>query len=151
MFLGAALGIAPIGAWMAITGEWNWLAFLLGSGVLAWVAGFDVIYACQDYDFDLAENLFSIPKTFGIAGALMISRLLHLMAFSVLVALGYLCELGWMYFAGVFVVGAILLYEQSLVKPKDLSRVNVAFFNLNGVVSVMYFLFTAGDVFLLKN
>jgi len=148
IFLGIALGVAPIGAWMAIAGEWNWLAFLLGCGVLAWAAGFDVIYACQDYEFDRSENLFSIPKAFGISGALIFSRILHGIAFIALVLIGYMFQLTWLYFAGVALVGAILWYEQSLVKPDDLSKVNVAFFNMNGVISLLYFLFTAADVLL---
>jgi 4-hydroxybenzoate polyprenyltransferase len=148
VFLGMALGVAPLGAWMAITGEWHWYPFLLGCGVLAWVAGFDIIYACQDYEFDRSENLFSIPRTFGIAAALWISRIFHALSFSVLLTLGYLFHLSWIYYCGVGVVGVILLYEQSLVKATDLSKVNLAFFNMNGIISLIYFFFTAADVML---
>lgn len=146
LFLGAALGVAPLGAWMAVSGEWNWEAFLLGCGVIAWVSGFDIIYACQDYEFDKKENLYSIPKKFGIAKALWFSRLLHTVAFLILLLLGNLLSLSWVYYCGVFIVGMILLYEQSLVRANDLSKVNMAFFNMNGVISLIYFLFTTADV-----
>ena len=149
VFLGIALGIAPLGAWIAVTGEWGWQAFLLGCGVLSWVAGFDVIYACQDYEFDRNVNLFSIPKTFGIAKALWISRLLHVVAFVILLVLGYWVSLSWLYFSGAIIVGIILVYEQNLVRANDLSRVDVAFFNMNGIISLIYLLFTAADIFLL--
>ena len=150
LFLGVALGVAPLGAWIAITGEWGWEAFLLGCGVVTWVAGFDIIYACQDYEFDKNENLFSIPKVFGMTKALWISRACHVGAFMVFIVLGSWCALSWVYFAGVFLVGIILLYEQSLVRANDLSKVNVAFFNMNGVISLIYFIFTAGDVFFFR-
>ena len=148
LFLGVALGVAPLGAWMAITGEWSWQAFLLGCGVVTWVAGFDIIYACQDYEFDKNENLFSIPKVFGIAKALWISRSCHLIAFIVFIILGGWLDLSWIYFSGILIVGIILLYEQNLVRANDLSKVNVAFFNMNGVISLIYFVFTGADVLL---
>ncbi|KAB2879327.1 4-hydroxybenzoate octaprenyltransferase [bacterium] len=149
LFLGAALGVAPLGAWIAITGEWGWQAFLLGCGVVCWVAGFDVIYACQDYEFDKKENLFSIPKTFGVVNALRISRMLHAMAFLVLIILGFWLALSWLYFTGVVIVGIILVYEQNLIRAHDLSKINMAFFNMNGIISMIYFIFTAADVWLL--
>lgn len=149
LFLGVALGVAPLGAWMAMSGEWSWQAFLLGCGVVAWVAGFDIIYACQDYEFDKNENLFSVPKVFGMSKALWISRSCHLIAFIIFVILGNWLGLSWLYFSGIFIVGIILLYEQNLVRANDLSKVNVAFFNMNGVISIIYFVFTASDVLLL--
>ncbi|NUM80213.1 UbiA family prenyltransferase [bacterium] len=147
VFLGIALGVAPLGAWIALSGEWNWYAFMLGCAVLAWVAGFDIIYACQDYEFDKETGLFSIPKTFGISNALWISRLFHVAAFTLLILVGYFIALQWLYFLGVIIIGIMLLYEQLLVKPHDLSKVNVAFMNLNGVISVLYFIVTACDVY----
>ncbi len=149
IFLGLALGIAPLGAWMAIAGEWSWAALGLGCGVLAWVAGFDIIYACQDYEFDKSENLFSIPRTLGIAAALGVSRMLHVTAFLILLAVGYFIHLSWIYFIGMGIIGAILWYEQRLVTASDLSKVGVAFFNMNGILALIYFLFTAADVFLI--
>lgn len=149
MFLGVALGVAPLGAWMAITGEWSWQAFLLGCSVLAWVSGFDIIYACQDYEFDKSENLYSIPRTFGMSISLLISRLMHGIAFTIFLVLGNWLELSWLYFTGVLIVGIILFYEQNLVRADDLSKVNMAFFNMNGIISMIYLLFTAADVFFL--
>ncbi|MBL7996297.1 UbiA family prenyltransferase [bacterium] len=149
LFLGAALGVAPLGAWIAITGEWSWQAFVLGWGVVFWVAGFDVIYACQDYEFDKKAKLFSIPKTFGLVNALRISRLLHAMAFLILIIIGLWLALSWLYFTGVVIVGIILVYEQNLIRVHDLSKINTAFFNMNGIISMIYFLFTAADVWLL--
>jgi 4-hydroxybenzoate polyprenyltransferase len=149
LFLGVALGVAPLGAWLAITGEWGWQAFLLGCGVVTWVAGFDIIYACQDYEFDKNENLFSIPKIFGLAKAIWISRACHIIAFTLFLVLGNWLSLSWFYFGGVVIVGIILFYEQNLIHPNDLSQVNVAFFNMNGIISLIYFIFTAADVYLL--
>ncbi len=146
-FLGIALGVAPLGAWMAIGGEWSWPAFLLGCGVVAWVAGFDIIYACQDYEFDKHQNLFSIPKTFGISASLWISRICHILAVVILLVLGFWLTLSWAYYAGIVLIGLLLLYEQQLVRANDLSKVNMAFFNMNGVISLIYFIATSLDVF----
>jgi 4-hydroxybenzoate polyprenyltransferase len=113
-----------------------------------WTAGFDVIYACQDYEFDSAEGLFSIPRRFGIARALMIARLLHLAMIFCLVALVVTFHLGALSLAGVVAVVMLLIYEHGLVKPNDLSRVNAAFFTVNGYVSILFFVFWAADIFL---
>jgi len=133
LFLGAALGLAPLGSWIAIVGQFDLAPVLLATGVLFWVAGFDIIYACDDYDFDRKEGLYSIPARFGIKNALYIS-----MAFHIIAPLFYL--------AGVAMVVVILFYQHTLVRPDDLSRANFAFFNLNGILSVVMFTFTFLDV-----
>jgi len=146
MFLGIALGIAPIGAWIAISGEWSWKAVVIGMTVLVWVAGFDIIYACQDAAFDQENKLHSIPQRFGIARALWISRGLHVLTIAGLAGVGYLFQLGWFYYSGMAVITSVLVYEQSLVHADDLSKVNLAFFNLNGIISLFFFVFTLTDL-----
>jgi 4-hydroxybenzoate polyprenyltransferase len=146
LVLGLALAIAPVGAWIAVRGEFGWPSLVLAAAVTLWVAGFDVIYACQDVGFDRRIGLHSLPQRFGIGPALWISRALHLCMVSLLVALYCVADLHLAYLIGVAVVAALLAYEQSLVKPHDLSRVNAAFFTLNGFVSVGLLLFTAVDV-----
>ncbi len=136
--LGAALGLSPMGAWVAVRAELGWLPTVLGLAVLAWTAGFDVIYACQDQEFDRRHGLHSIPGKFGVARALLLSRALHVVTIGLLGFLGGLGGLGAAYWAGVACVAAILIYEQSLVRPTDLSRVNLAFFTLNGLVSLVF-------------
>jgi 4-hydroxybenzoate polyprenyltransferase len=146
IFLGLALGCAPIGAWIAIRGTLSPVPLLLGGAVLLWVAGFDIIYSCQDYDFDRNQPLYSIPKRFGIAGALGISSGLHLFMISILGYLFWRESLGLISFAGLCVVALLLAYEHSLVKPSDLSRANAAFFAINGWISVLLFLTTGIDI-----
>jgi 4-hydroxybenzoate polyprenyltransferase len=143
IFLGLSLAIAPVGAWIAVTGRIEWPPVVLGASVLAWVAGFDVLYALQDIDFDRREGLGSIPARFGARRSLWIARILHLGAFLALAALYGMLPLHPVYLAGVALVGAILVYEHTLVRPDDLSRLNLAFFTTNGIVSVVYFLFAA--------
>ena len=151
LVLGLALGISPAAAWIAIRGSLDPRILWLTAAVTLWTAGFDVIYSCPDHDFDRQEGLFSLPHRFGIAGALRISRLFHAgMVFS-LAALVYSFRLGALSVAGVVAVAVLLIYEQSLVKPNDLSRVNAAFFTMNGCVSVLFFLFWAADIFLLRS
>jgi 4-hydroxybenzoate polyprenyltransferase len=150
LVLGFALGIAPAAAWIAIQGALDLRILWLTAAVTFWTAGFDVIYACQDYEFDVSEGLFSVPRLLGIAGALRASQLLHLLMVGCLVALMASLHLGGLAVAGVGAVAALLLYEHSLVKPNDLSRVNAAFFTMNGYVSVLFFLFWAADILLLK-
>ena len=149
-FLGLALSVAPIGAWIAVRGTLDPVVLLLGAAVLAWVAGFDIIYACQDYEFDVQSGLRSIPQRLGLRRALIVARLLHLVAFGLLLALKFLFDLNGLYLAGVLLVGAILVYEHRLVRHDDLSRVNAAFATMNGILSVTYFVFTLGDVLILK-
>lgn len=136
--LGLALGLSPVGAWVAMRGELALLPAVLGAGVLFWTAGFDIIYACQDFEHDRREGLYSVPQRLGVARALLVSRLLHLLTIALLVTTGALGGYGLPYYFGVAVVGLLLLYEQSLVSPRDLSRVNVAFFTLNGLVSLFF-------------
>jgi 4-hydroxybenzoate polyprenyltransferase len=142
LVLGLALGIAPVGAWIAVRGRFDVVPVLLGLAVLAWVAGFDVIYACQDVDFDRREGLRSIPARFGVGPALLVARGLHLLAVGLLAAVYPLSHLHPVYLAGVAVVGALLAYEHTLVRAGDLSRVNAAFFTMNGWVSLGYLVTT---------
>jgi 4-hydroxybenzoate polyprenyltransferase len=145
--LGFSLGIAPAAAWIAVTGTLDLRILWLTAAVTLWTAGFDVIYACQDYDFDRAEGLYSLPRRFGISRALLISRGLHLAMIGCLLMLAASFHLHWLSVAGIAAVIALLLYEHSLVKPGDLSRVNAAFFTVNGYVSVLFFLFWAADIY----
>jgi 4-hydroxybenzoate polyprenyltransferase len=142
LVLGLALAIAPVGAWLAIRGAFDAVPIALGSAVLLWVAGFDVIYACQDVDFDRREGLHSLPARLGIGRALLLARLFHLVGFGLLSSLYWLAPLHPVYLAGMAAVGGLLLYEHSLVRADDLSRVNVAFFTLNGWISVGFLLVT---------
>jgi 4-hydroxybenzoate polyprenyltransferase len=148
--LGFCLGIAPAAAWIAVRGSLDPRILWLTAAVTFWTAGFDVIYSCQDYDFDCSEGLFSIPRRVGIAGALYVSRGLHLLMVICLLALVRSLHLGVLALAGVAAILVLLIYEHSLVKPHDLSRVNAAFFTMNGYVSVLFFLFWAADILLLK-
>lgn len=146
MFLGAALGLAPLGSWIAIAGHFDLAPVLLALGVLFWVAGFDIIYACDDYEFDRREGLYSIPARFGIKNALYISTAFHILAPGFFLAAGLLLNLGALYLTGLAVAVVILFYQHTLVRPDDLSRAGVAFFNLNGILSVIMFAFTFLDV-----
>lgn len=142
LFLGLALGVAPVGAWLAIRGSLAPAPLVLGLTVLAWVAGFDTIYACQDVDFDRREGLRSLPARLGIPRALAVARGFHVAALGLLASLYAFEPLHPLYFAGVALVGALLVYEHSLVRAEDLSRVDTAFFTVNGWISVGYFAFT---------
>jgi 4-hydroxybenzoate polyprenyltransferase len=146
LVLGFCLGIAPAAAWIAVRGSLDPRILWLTGAVTCWTAGFDIIYSCQDYEFDCAESLFSIPRRLGIARALRVARLLHVLMVVCLLALVWSLHLGLLTLAGVAAVVAVLFYEHSLVKPTDLSRVNAAFFTMNGYVSVLFFLFWAVDV-----
>ena len=148
LVLGFALGIAPAGAWISITGSLDARILWLTAAVTLWTAGFDIIYACQDYEFDASEGLFSIPRRFGIAGALWLSRFMHLAMLACLVALLSSFDLGWLGIAGITIVAALLIYEHRMVAPDDLSRVDAAFFTMNGYISVLFFIFWTADVFL---
>jgi 4-hydroxybenzoate polyprenyltransferase len=150
LVLGLSLGIAPAAAWIAVRGSLDPRILLLTGAVMFWTAGFDVIYSCQDYDFDREEGLWSVPRALGIAPALKVARLLHVLMVGCLLALVYTLHVGALAVAGVAAIVALLIYEHSLVKPTDLSRVNAAFFTMNGYVSVLFFLFWAADIFLLK-
>ncbi|MGP8243311.1 MAG: UbiA-like polyprenyltransferase [Bryobacteraceae bacterium] len=150
LVLGFSLGMAPAAAWIAVRGSLDPRILWLTGAVTFWTAGFDVIYACQDYDFDCAEGLWSIPRSLGIARSLRVAQLLHVLMVVALAALVMSLQLGPLAVAGVAAVVALLVYEHSLVKPDDLSRVNAAFFTLNGWVSVLFFIFWAADIFLRK-
>ena len=146
LVLGFALGVAPAAAWIAIRGALDPRILWLTAAVTFWTAGFDIIYACQDYEFDCAEGLFSLPRRLGIAGALRVARLFHALMIACLLALVYSLRLGPLSLAGVAVVTGVLVYEHSLVKANDLSRVDAAFFTMNGYVSMLFFVFWAADV-----
>jgi 4-hydroxybenzoate polyprenyltransferase len=145
-FLGLAMAVAPVGGWLAVGGRGGWEPWLLGLAIGLWVGGFDILYACQDVEFDRGHGLQSIPVRFGVAGSLRISRTMHALTIACMAALGWAAGLGAIYFAGVVVVGALLLYEQSLVSASDLSKVAKAF-DLNGYVGIIYFLVTALSVY----
>ncbi len=148
LVLGFALGIAPAAAWIAVRGALDPRILWLTAAVMFWTAGFDIIYSCQDYEFDVAESLFSLPRRLGIARALRVSQLLHVLMILCLLALVHDMDLGLLSIAGIGAVGLLLIYEHSLVKPNDFSRVNAAFFTMNGWVSVLFFVFWAADVLL---
>ena len=139
LVLGFALGVAPVGAWIAVRGAVAAVPVVLGLAVTAWVAGFDTIYACQDVEFDRREGLHSLPARFGTGPALVVARALHVAAVGLLAAIYWLTPLHPIYLTGVAGVAALLAYEHSLVRHDDLSRVDVAFFTVNGWVSVGYF------------
>ncbi len=148
LVLGLALGIAPSAAWIAVRGTLDPRILLLTAAVTFWVGGFDVLYSCQDYDFDLETGLHSVPRYCGIAKALWIARLFHLLMLLLLVALVFVFGLGKLAIAGIVVVALLLIYEHSLVSADDLSRLNAAFFTMNGVISVLFFFFIAGALLL---
>jgi 4-hydroxybenzoate polyprenyltransferase len=141
LFLGFALGVAPAAAWIAITGGLDLRMLILCAAVTLWVGGFDVLYACQDVDYDLRAGLFSVPKRFGIANALLIARALHVGAVGLLCWLAASFALPWPAWAGIAVAAALLAYEHSLVKANDLSKLDAAFFAMNGYISISFLLF----------
>ncbi|MGI8811417.1 MAG: UbiA-like polyprenyltransferase [Pyrinomonadaceae bacterium] len=152
LILGWALAISPTAAWIAVRGEIDSeVPILLSLIVLMWTAGFDVMYACQDYEFDKRSGLRSIPARFGIARSLWIARLFHAQAFVVLLLLYLVTDLGLLALIGVIAVGALLLYQHSLVRPNDLSRMNAAFFTTNAFVSIILFATFGGAVFLARS
>ena len=148
LVLGFALGIAPTAAWIAVRGSLDPRILLLTAAVTFWVAGFDVLYACQDYEFDRTTGLHSIPRYFGIRRSLTIARIFHAVMLLLLIAFVLSFGLGKLAMAGVLAVALLLAYEHSLVSPADLSKLNAAFFTMNGVISVVFFLFVAADLLL---
>jgi 4-hydroxybenzoate polyprenyltransferase len=150
LVLGFALGIAPSAAWIAMRGSLDLRMLWLTAAVTFWTAGFDIIYSCQDYEFDQREGLFSIPSRLGISGALWVARILHLAMLASIAVLIQSFALGWLAWCGAAAIAALLAYEHSIVKADDLSRVDAAFFTVNGYVSVLFFLFWATDIFLLR-
>lgn len=149
--LGFALGIAPAAAWIAITGALDARIVWLTAAVTLWTAGFDIIYSCQDYEFDRREGLFSLPARLGIGGALVVARLFHIGMIGCLSALALSLGLGPLAWAGIVAVVALLLWEHRLVHADDLSRVDAAFFTMNGWVSVLFFVFWAADILILRS
>ncbi len=147
LVLGLGLSLAPIGAYLAVTGEFNILPVLFSFAVLFWVSGFDIIYALQDIDFDLSQNLYSIPSVLGRKKALQVSELLHIISASLVIAAGLIAGFGLFYWAGVAVFTGMLIYQHSIVKPDDLRRVNLAFMTANGIASVVFAVFVIADLF----
>ncbi len=150
LVLGFALGIAPAAAWIAVRGTLDPRILLLTAAVTFWVGGFDVLYACQDYDFDRGAGLHSLPRYFGIRGGLWIARIFHLTMIGFLIGLFLVFGMGKLAALGILIVILLLLYEHLLVKPNDLSKLNAAFFTMNGVISVLFFVFVAADLLLRK-
>jgi 4-hydroxybenzoate polyprenyltransferase len=146
LVLGFALGIAPAAAWIAVRASLDLRILLLTAAVTFWVGGFDVLYACQDFDFDREAGLHSLPRYFGIRAALVIARLFHVIMLLLLIALVITFGLGKFAIAGVVAVAILLAYEHSLVSSHDLSKLNAAFFTMNGVISVVFFVFVAADL-----
>jgi 4-hydroxybenzoate polyprenyltransferase len=146
LFLGLAMAVAPVGGWLAAGGRGGWEPWLLGMAIGTWVGGFDVLYACQDLEFDRAHGLRSIPVRFGLRRALVISRAMHVLTILCLAALAAVTDLGWIYLGGVVGVALLLIWEQSMVSEDDLSQVKRAF-DLNGYVGVFYLLTTALAVY----
>ncbi|MGI6119785.1 MAG: UbiA-like polyprenyltransferase [Desulfosporosinus sp.] len=148
--LGISLGLAPVGAWIGVTGHWALAPILLGLGVVTWVAGFDVVYACQDVEFDRQEGLHSIPANFGLQKGLEISALLHILAPTFFIAVGVVMSMGWLYYMGVAIAILLLYRQHRLVTVDDFSKIGIAFFDLNGYLSILLFIFSILDLTLLK-
>ncbi|MFZ0335037.1 MAG: UbiA-like polyprenyltransferase, partial [Candidatus Acidiferrales bacterium] len=145
--LGFCLGISPAAAWIAVRGSLDPRMLILCAAVTLWVGGFDVLYSCQDAEFDQQAGLYSIPKRFGIAGALGIARTMHVLMVLLLAWLAWSFALAWPAWAGIVVVAALLAYEHSLVKPNDLSKINAAFFTINGYISLLFLIFWSAATF----
>jgi 4-hydroxybenzoate polyprenyltransferase len=146
LFLGATIGIGPVGAWVAVTGEVTWQPFLLGAAVAAWIAGFDVIYAYMDVEFDRSAGLHSIPADIGPAAGLWATRILHAIAIVLLALVGREAGVDVVYYVGVIVCAVLLFYENWIMRKADLEKVGVAFMTVNGIISVVYLVFTTVDV-----
>lgn len=148
LVLGASLSIAPVGGYLAVAGQWTdpvWILLALAAAVASWVAGFDILYALQDRDFDVAQGLHSLPVALGTVGAVRVSQGLHAVTVVCLALVGWGTGAGWLYAAGVLVAASLLLYEHSLVKPHDLRRLDAAFFTMNGVISIAFFVFVLAE------
>jgi 4-hydroxybenzoate polyprenyltransferase len=146
--LGIAISLAPLGAWIAITGSVDIQILPLVIGIIFWLTGFDILYALQDMEFDRSVGLYSIPQTFGAVKSLVIARICHFMTWALLIVTGYIFGLGIFYFIGMGIVTGLLIYEHSLVKGNDFSRLDMAFFNMNGYISAVVFVFTGLDIFM---
>jgi 4-hydroxybenzoate polyprenyltransferase len=148
LILGIGLSLAPIGAYLAVTGRFDWVPLFFSFTVICWVSGFDIIYALQDEDFDRSMNLYSMPATFGKKGALGISSVLHGIAVGFVILAGVILPFGYIYWIGTLMFTFLLIYQHTLVKPDDLSRVNIAFFTTNGFASLIFAGFTVTDLVL---
>lgn len=146
LVLGLSLALSPIGAWIGVTGEIDIAPFILALAVLLWTAGFDIIYACQDLQHDIKAGLYSIPKKMGIKNSLILSSILHFLMVIVLFLFMYFAKLNFVYFGGVCFVSIMLVYEHSLIKPHDLSKISLAFFTVNGIISMILMVATLVDV-----
>jgi 4-hydroxybenzoate polyprenyltransferase len=146
LVLGIGLSLAPIGAFLAVTGKFELLPLLFSGAVICWVSGFDIIYAMQDMDFDKSEKLFSIPTAFGKIGALRISTLLHVLSAGFVIAAGLVGDFGAWYWVGMVLFAGMLIYQHTIVKPNDLSRVNIAFMTANGIASIVFAFFAIADM-----
>ena len=146
LVLGLSLALSPIGAWIGVTGEIDIAPFILALAVLLWTAGFDIIYACQDLEHDIKSGLYSIPKKMGIKNSLILSSVLHFLMVIVLFLFMYFAKLNFVYFGGVCIVSIMLVYEHSLIKPHDLSKISLAFFTVNGIISMILMVATLVDV-----
>jgi 4-hydroxybenzoate polyprenyltransferase len=148
-FLGLVEAAAPIGGWLAVTGEWSIKPFFLGSAIIFWMAGLDIIYGCQDYDIDKKEGLFSVPAYFGLKKALYISKICHIITILFFFIFGYVTNMGLIYYTGLIVISFLFIYEHSLVGPNELKHVNKAFFTVNSWISIAIFLFALLDIIIL--
>lgn len=148
--LGIISGGAPVGAWIAVTGKFAWTPFILGAANALWVSGFDIIYGSQDVDFDRREGLYSIPSVFGVKNALLISRLFHTAAVAILICIYFIANMGWLYLIGLTAVAWLLYKEHTMVSPTNLTNVNIASYNINQLVSIVFLIFSVADVFLLR-
>src|SRR5215213_256077 len=148
LILGLGLSLAPIGAYLAVTGVFHWLPILFSFTVIFWVSGFDIIYSLQDEEFDKSQKLYSMPAWLGKEKALRVSEVLHLLSAACVVGAGRLGNFGWLYWVGVLVFIGMLVYQHSIVKPNDLRRVNIAFMTANGIASVVFAAFVISDLFI---
>ena len=145
--LGFADGIAPAGAWIATTGSFGWEPIVLAFAVATWIGGFDILYSCQDYDFDVRNNLYSLPQRFGVRSAMNFAKLMHVLTIISFVALGILLDINPIYHLGCTIAAFLLIYEHRLVSPTDLTKIDVAFFNINGYIAVVLFICTLAAVY----
>jgi 4-hydroxybenzoate polyprenyltransferase len=148
LVLGLGLSLAPIGAYLAVTGHFSLLPVLFSLAVIFWVSGFDIIYALQDIDFDQSQNLYSIPSLLGIKNALKVSELLHVLSATAVITAGFYGEFHWLYWLGILVFCGMLIYQHTIVKPNDLSKVNIAFMTANGIASVVFGVLVIVDLYL---
>jgi 4-hydroxybenzoate polyprenyltransferase len=151
LILGVGLSLAPIGAYLAVTGSFTWLPVLFSLAVIFWVSGFDIIYSLQDEEFDKSQQLYSMPAWLGKKNALRVSEILHIVSAGCIIAAGVYGRFHYLYWVGVLVFVGMLIYQHSIVKPSDLRRVNLAFMTANGIASVVFAAFVISDLFIFSN